>query len=74
MPKTLRLRSTLCVAVIGVLMLAPAAASAQAFQSYVKVKGVKQGKFKGETQGSSSATTTSDVAIKKSASGGTRRR
>jgi hypothetical protein len=74
MPKALRFRSALCVAVIGVLILTPTAASAQALQSYVKIKGAKQGNFKGDKRGSSSATVTSDVAIKKPVSGSSRRR
>jgi len=45
----------------------PGAASAQALQSYISVKGKKQGQFKGETQGSSSSKVTSSVATKPAA-------
>ena len=48
MLKALRFRSAFCFATIGMLMLIPATASAQALQGYVKIKGVKQGQFKGE--------------------------
>jgi hypothetical protein len=77
MPKTHRFSSAACVAIIGALMLTPTAASAQALQSYVKIKGTKQGQFKGEgtKQGASSpkAATTSSSTIRRSASGGSRR-
>src|SRR5947199_9749850 len=48
MLKALRFRSAFCFATIGMLMLIPATASAQALQGYVKTKGIKQGQFKGE--------------------------
>jgi hypothetical protein len=75
MRKTHRFCSVACAA-IGVLMLTPTAISALAFQSYVKIKGKKQGQFKGESaqQSSSSATgTTSGAAAQKPSSRASRR-
>ena len=56
MLKALRFRSAFCFATIGMLMLIPATASAQALQGYVKTKGIKQGQFKGERAPSSAPT------------------
>jgi len=56
MLKALRFRSAFCFATIGMLMLIPATASAQALQGYVKNKGIKQGQFKGEGAPSSAPT------------------
>jgi hypothetical protein len=75
MRKTLRFCSAACAA-IGVLMLTPTAISAQAFQGYVKIKGKKQGQFKGEStqQGSSSAIETTSGAAAQKPSARARRR
>jgi hypothetical protein len=51
----------------------PGAASAQALQSYIGVKGKKQGQFKGATPGSSSSQATSGAATKPAAISSRRR-
>ena len=73
MRKALRFCSAACVVAIGVVMLAPTAASAQALNSYLKIKGAKQGALKEDKEKTPSATR-SNVAIQKATPGSIRRR